>query len=137
MPIDDRVTLLEDELQRLRDQLAALELARAGEAPANTSRRGALKLALATAVGAVGSTALAGRAAADNGLNLTSTTAATTLVFQGSSPAKPGFLFLSNIAGPSALTWPSSALAGVSLSPASNAGVFGYSSQLQCFGKRV
>lgn len=68
MQTDARVAQLETELSELRTQLATMRPS-AAEAP-GASRRSALKLAAATALGAIGSTALASSAAAAPGVPL-------------------------------------------------------------------
>lgn len=97
---------LRDEIESLKQQLAALQDDRrrhdtdaASEPPlerSTASRRGLLRLAGATAVGAVASSALAGRAAADVGYSTVVSTAATDVVRQqltASHPGRAGFVF--------------------------------------------
>lgn len=133
MHTEDRVAQLEHELSQVRAELTALQPATPGPAPATTSRRAALKLAAATALGAAGGTALVGRAAADQGFNVSGATPTLTathaaIVYTGAETSNPAFMFMTNSAV-SASTWYSAALAGITLTPNSLAGVYGYSNQ--------
>ena len=132
MHTEDRIAKLEHELSRVRGELAALQPATPAAGPAATSRRSALKLAAATALGAVGSTALVGRAAADQGFTLsgapTLATQHAAIVYTGAATSNPAFMFMTNTAV-SATIWHSSALAGITLTSNSLTGVYGYSNQ--------
>ena len=130
---EHRIAKLEHELAQVRGHLAALHPATPAAAPVATSRRSALKLAAATALGAVGSTALVGRAAADQGFTVagavpTLTAQRATIVYTGAATSNPAFMFMTNT-GVSGDIWYSSALAGITLTSSSRAGVYGYSNQ--------
>ena len=133
--LQQQIDLLRAEVELLRHRHVELTPAPAVDsvdAPRSSTRRGVLKLAGATAAGALASAARAGRAAADTGYTTGGSISVGDVVRQqlnGSRPGEAGFLFatVSTPALTSNLATFPSALAGWSLDGVTEAGVHGVS----------
>jgi hypothetical protein len=133
--MQQQIDLLRAEVERLRqrgDEPTPAPAADEADAPRAATRRGMLKLAGATAAGAIASAGLAGRAAADTGYTTGGAISVGDVVRQqlnGSRPSEAGFLFAttSTPALTSNTSFFPSALAGWALDGDTEVGVFGLS----------
>lgn len=140
--LQQQIDLLRAEVDRLRrrGEEPAEPAADEVDAPRAATRRGMLKLAGATAAGAIASAGLAGRAAADTGYTTGGAISVGDVVRQqlnGSRPSEAGFLFATTSTPAltsNAAAYPS-ALAGWALDRVTEAGVYGVSESVN--GKGV